>query len=196
MRPAIKSDKQKLINIMVQSYYSNPTLLYLCRKLKNREKYIAHIASYMFDFAYRRNGVFLSSNEMGVTVCFQYNYRKPDLYDYYLKLKMAFSAFKWSKLSEINRHTSYVNSFRPKDGNYLYFWLYGVLPEEEPRVSAREMGFHILKLANEKGLSIYAETTIEQNKRVYERYGMEVYHFWYNPESKLPTWFLRTPLKS
>jgi len=194
MRLANKNDKKKLIEIMVNSYLDNPSLLYYSRNFSNRRKYIARIAAYMFDFAYRRQGVYFSSNEMGVTVCFRYNIRKSDLYDMYLLLRMALKAFKISKILEINRHNRYVKSFRPKDGNYLYFWLYGVLPEEEPRVSAREMGFFMMKQAKEKKLPIYAETTVEKNKNVYVRYGMEVYHFCYNPESKLSTWFLRTPL--
>jgi hypothetical protein len=191
MKQATIEDKKTVLRILENSFLDNPTLLFLIRNPERRQFYIRRIAEYAFDFAIRRNGVYLSDSGLGVAICFQYDFMKRDLLDYWNMFKMVVSAFRIRRLISIFRHTKTVERFRPENGDYLYFWFFGVAPDETPRVSARELSLQIMEMAERNKKDIYAETTLLKNRRVYERFGFEVYHSWFNPENGIQVWFMR-----
>lgn len=191
MKLARLSDKEKVVEILLESFATNPTFQFLIRNNKRKQHYVERIASYAFDFAIRRRGVVLSNNEKGVALCFKYDYMKKDMIDIIRMVTLVIRAFAVRKIFKILRHTNYVEKTRPQCGDYYYFWFFGVLSEEQPKTSGRELAIHVLKKAESESKDIYAETTLEKNKRVYERFGFEVYKEWYNPENELNVWFMR-----
>ena len=193
MRIATQNDRSTVIDILTRSFLDNPTLLFLARSQKNREKYIARIAEYAFDFAIRREGVFISDNEKGVAICFRYNYMKRDFRDALMTAQLVVRAFSIRRILSIVYHNYMVNRTRPQKGNYLYFWFFGVEPDEQPRVSGRELWRGILNIANYQHLDVYAETTLRKNKIIYERFGFTVYHKWENPLNHITVWFMQRP---
>lgn len=191
MRLAKKNDKQKVSDIIKHSFDTNPTLLYLIRSKRNKSEYIARIADYAFEFAQRRNGVFISENGKGAAICFRYNYMKNDVRDLLQLAIMLIKACALRRVLAIAYHNYMINKQRPRDGEYLYFWFFGVEPTEQPRISARELAKGVMQMADYQRLDIYAETTLVQNKRIYERFGFEVYHQWHNPLNQITVWFMR-----
>jgi ribosomal protein S18 acetylase RimI-like enzyme len=196
MKNASISDKECVVSILTQSFLKNPTLLYLIRNKRNKERYIKRVVNYAFNFAIRREGVFLSENRKGVAICFQYNYMKQDYIDIIRLSKAIISAFSIRKLLVTAYHNYHIEKQRPSDGRYLYFWFFGVDPQEQPKQSAKDLATNIIKMSNYQELDIYAETTLEQNKRVYERYGFEVYKHWQNPINKINVWFMHKSKES
>ena len=156
----------------------------------NVSKRIAAIAEYVFDFAWKRKGVYLSDNGKGVAICYQYNYRNVLLGDFILMFKLAIKAIHYRKLLNVFLHDSFIKKQRPESGNYLYFWFFGVLHEEQPKTSARDLTQQIFSLSKKLQLPIYAETTIEKNKVVYQRFGFKVYKTWFNRANGIKVWFM------
>ncbi len=187
MKLAKKTDRAKVIAILEKSFAENNTLLFLTRKRSQIRK----VAAYAFDYAFRRKGVFLSDSENGVAICYEYHKKKKDLVDYFFEVKLFFNALSLKRLHKILAHTKKIENSRPKDDNFLYFWFFGSKPESLQQNSAKELYLNILKLAQQKQLNIYAETTILKNKNVYERFGFEVYKQWFNPDSGFNVWFMR-----
>lgn len=191
MKIASIRDKAKVVNIISGSFENNPTLLFLIRNTKRKKYYMSCIAGYAFEFAFRRNGVFLSDNERGAAICFRYNYMKKDLWDILSLLKMIILAFSFRRLIKIIYHNHYIERIRPQHGNFLYFWFFGALPEFQQGESAREVTAEIFDMAKYSMLDIFAETTLEKNKRVYERFGFKMYQSWYNPYNKIQVFFMK-----
>jgi len=191
MKLATAKERETAIHILTKSFCDNPTLLFLIRSKKKKTNYIKKIAEYAFDFAFRRNGVFLSDSENGVAICFKYNFMKRDIIDFFLLIRMVISAFALCRIIKIMKHSTYIEKVRPANGEYMYFWFFGVKPEEQPKVSARELAVTIITMAKRKQLDLYAETTLPQNKLVYERFGFEVYRHWYNKTNGINVWFMR-----
>jgi|GEM_PF-301325 len=191
MKAAQKSDKSKVIDILAQSFEENPTLNFMVGDTKNKKNRIRAIAEYAFDYAIKRDGVFLSDNENGAAICYKFNRRKNDLHDLVLLCKMIWSGLDFHKFFDINNHVNQIKKERPVHGDYLYFWFFGVDPHEYPRTSAHELYKELFLQSRKKQLDIYAETTIERNKNIYVRFGFEVYKTWYNPINGITVWFMK-----
>lgn len=193
MKIALKKDKEKVIEILKHSFIDNPTLTFMVGESKYKENRIASIAEYAFDYAFRRRGVFLSDNENGAAICYKFNSKRNDLADVFLLCKMIWSGLDFHRFFDINNHIKEIKAARPKSGDYLYFWFFGVDPHEYPRVSAREMCESLFLSSRKRQLDIYAETTIKKNMAVYLRFGFEVYRTWYNPKNGITVWFMKRP---
>lgn len=191
MKTANIHDKSKVVGIIAKAFEDNPTLLFLIRNTKNKRYYLECIAGYAFEFAVRRHGVFLSDNDRGVAICFRYNYMKKDVRDLINLLKLILLAFSIRRILLIFYHNHYIEHIRPQDGNFLYFWFFGALPELQQGRSARDLSSEIFAMARKSGLDILAETTLKKNKTVYERYGFKTYLQWYNPYNKIHVYFMR-----
>jgi hypothetical protein len=194
MRKATQADKPVVIAIICETFKINPTIQFMIKHDEKANHRIAAIAEYAFDFALKRKGVFISDNNKGVAICYQYNYKNVFLGDFFLMLKMVVKAIHFRKVLKVFLHDSFIKRQRPNDGNYLYFWFFGVLPEEQPKTSARDLTLQIFRLSDTLQLPIYAETTIEKNKRVYQHFGFRVYKTWLNRANGIQVWFmLREP---
>lgn len=73
------------------------------------------------------------------------------------------------------RREAYRQKVRPKEP-FFYVWFLGVDRAHRGTSCIRELREKIFSEAAIHGLPILLETTIEQNRRVYERYGFQVYH--------------------
>jgi len=190
MRKAAPHDKQLVIDIISEAFQENPHFDFLLRK-SNREKHIRKLAAYAFDYGLRRNGVFISSDNTGAAIVYKYNQVPESFTDHLNSLRLALSSFELSRLPDIIRHEGLLKSKRPAEGEYLYFWFLGVKTARRARTAAREIRDHIFDLARAEHLSVYAETTIERNKLLFERLGFEVYDYTENSEHNLKVWFMK-----
>ena len=191
MRLANNYEKHKVVKILTTAFHNNPTMLFMIRDTSKKNYYIKKIAEYAFEFAFRRNGVYISDSGEGVAICYKYNFMKKDLLDFFFQLKLVLKAFKIKRLFSIMRHTTRIENTRPASGRFFYFWFFAADPKEQPKTSARELAYNIMRMAKNKKMAIYAETTLIKNKNVYERFGFEVYRKWFNPESGFNVWFMR-----
>ncbi|MBL0279801.1 MAG: hypothetical protein IPQ11_05590 [Bacteroidetes bacterium] len=190
MRIATIADRATVVNIIVAMFKHNPTIQFMVKNDNKTNKRITAIAEYAFDFAVARDGVYISDNNKGVAICYQYNVKSITLKDIGLMIKMVFKAIHISKLFQIFLHDNFIKSQRPVDGNYYYFWFFGVLAEEQPKISARDLTIALFEKAKIQRIPIYAETTLEKNKKVYERFGFKVYKTWINQTNGIQVWFM------
>ena len=191
MKKATLKDRELVISILTDSYVNTPTFQFLMRDNRNPNKYTRRIAEYAFDFGIKRNSVYLSENEKGVAIAFHSDQLTLDFHDIWLQGKLALHAVNLRKFFSIIRHNSYVQKIKDKHKPYIYYWFWAAVKEENQGQSARDLGFSIYKMAKEKKLPIIAETTMKQNKIIYERYGFHVFEEWTNPENGLHVWFLK-----
>lgn len=157
----------------------------------NNPRYINHLAQYAFDFGYHRSSIYISDNERAFAICYWKGKEKYNWFDYFLQCKLFITALSVRRIFKILKHTITLSAQHPKHKPFLYFWFYGALSEAKQGQSARELAYGLLKIAREQKSDIYTETTMEQNRRVYERFGFEVYHESYNKDGDFPVWFMR-----
>lgn len=189
MRLAEKKDKKRIVDIICESYDSNPSVNWVIKNDKHRARRIRVLAEYAFDMAYRRKGVYISSNNEGITICYKYNVRKESLGDYIGQAKLALFSIGVSRALKILKREGYTKKTRPANGEFLYFWFWGVSDKARGSSAAKESKDYIFELSKNLQLPIYLETSVPQNKRVYERYGFETYDTWTDNDHLI--WLMR-----
>ena len=102
-----------------------------------------------------------------------------------------FNAIGVSRILKILKRESYTKSKRPASGDFLYFWFFGVDPDFQDGNAARDLKEYIFNLSEKENLPIYLETSVEKNKRVYLKFGFEIYHTWKLEEQGLELYFMR-----
>jgi len=189
MRKATSADKHLVTSILSDAFLTNPSVLQVVKSDHKVVQRVEHLAHYAFKTALRRNGVYLSSDEQGVAICYRYNSKKNALVDYWHQLQLVVLAIGINRVLKVLKRDNYIQKIRPGSGEYLYFWFLGVNEASRGSGGAMELKNVILKEARDQHLPIYLETSVEKNKRVYERFGFELYHTWKTDTSTL--WFMK-----
>ncbi len=185
------NDKQRVVHIISSAFDQNPSVNQVIKSDSKRNSRIKSLAAYAYETAKVRKGVFISSDKNGVALCYRFNQKKEGLNDYLNQLKLVINSISPERVFKILKREAYVKSKRPASGDYLYFWMLGVNEEGRGRGAARELKNLIFSLSKNLQLPIYLETSVPQNKRVYERYGFMVYHIWSIPGENLCMWFMK-----
>lgn len=167
--------REQCIHIIQRTFEGNPAVDFTIGTgwpLRFKKK---RLAAFMFDYCHRRNGVYLSENGKGI-ICF-YRHSTPvfPLYTFFDELcvgALAIGPFRLKKVVERSRE---VKRHHKKHSDFIHCWYLGVLKEYRDMSTALELKKLLIAQSNRSGLPVLAETTILQNKRVYERIGFKTY---------------------
>jgi hypothetical protein len=136
-----------------------------------------------------REGAWISDNDSGVALCYLFNKKVFSPREIISMLWFAVSSISFSRYPEVRYRELYREKQRPPDGNYLYFWFFGVTGEGGR--AAWELGRGILEEADRLQLPVYLETAIPRMKPIYERFGFSTYHYWEDKEKDIRFWFMK-----
>lgn len=191
MTKAKQTDKQLVIDIISNSFINNPSVLRVIKNDAKKTKRIRAMAEYVFDTTYLTGGILLSSDKTGVAICYHYKRREKGIVDFFNQVKLVVKAIGISRSLGVSKRDKYISKQRPTNGNYMYFWFFGVKDQGKGRGAAIELRNKIFNDAYQKQLPIYLETSILQNKLVYERFGFSVYHSWKETDTTPEAWFMK-----
>ncbi len=148
MRKAKLADKDKVIYIISSTFEDNPGVNWLIGRGGNHHRKVNRLACYAFFKSFLGEGVFISSNEKGVALCYRFNYKVFSLKEVFYQLRFALLSINPWRIPKVLKRESYRRSKRPLSGDYLYFWFLGVLPGAERAVY--ELRDAIFELAHGK----------------------------------------------
>ena len=189
MRKAQKSDKDLAVKIITETFLDNPGVNWMLRKNGNRKKQIKRLAEYAFIHSQVRDGVFISSNEKGVALCYPYYVKKFSLLELYHEIIFLITSVPLLRIPEIIKREIYRKKIRGKNDNYFYFWFFAVTSDGEN--AGFELKHAVYDEAANANKPILVETAVRRNKLVYERMGCETYHYWVDKEKDIEYWFLK-----
>lgn len=177
MRRATPYDRKRAVSILANAFKENPGVLWVVKNDSKMDDRIVALCEYCYDTAFEINGVFISNDFNGVSLIFpmenkKFSWRTPILY-----FKLAVNALGIFRIGEVIRRELYLSKHRPKH-NFLYFWMVAVDPNCKGIDTMQEMTYWAAAYSKHLNLPLVAETTLEKNKKVYERYGYEEYHRW------------------
>ncbi len=190
MKLATKEDKEKVIRILSESFETNPSVNWVIKSDDKRVDRIKELVDFSFETGLENSGVYLSSDEKGAAICFPYHKKKSTLSGILNQVKLVAKAIGVGRVGKVLKRESYINKHRI-DKQFLYFWFLGVLNEARGSEAAYELRNEFFRLSEDLNLPICLETSVEQNKIVYQRFGFEVYHTWIDEEKGIHLWFMR-----
>ena len=189
MRKGTLIDQNLVVSLMVRMFKDNPAVVSLIKPGKNIEKGIRSLAVSSFFQSLHRDGIWISSNQKAVALCFPFNSGKFSLKEFFLELSFAVNYIGLMRLPRILAREAYRKKQRPADGKYFYFWFFAALPDAGE--AAFELKNGIFEQAKKANLPIYTETSVERNQKIYERYGFRTYQIWEDAQEKIKFWFLK-----
>lgn len=189
MIKANDTDRAKIVQIITNTFDTNPSVNIVIGSKGNRRKKIRRLAAYAFVKSLNRNGAYLSDNKKGAALCFRSNQGASNLNEFMHELRFAFSIPPKNVFQTLKRE-SYIKKHRFK-GEHLYFWFLAV--ESGGGSAGFEIKDDLFELSEKEKRPILLETSVARNKAIYERYGFKVYHTWTDSGNGQPLWFMMRP---
>jgi hypothetical protein len=190
MIKATYNDKPFVVDILTQAYDSNSSVNYLIRQDNERTLRIKQLVEYAFETCWQSGEVYLSNDRKGAALLLRHDKEQTTVTSLLRDIKFAVSTIGILHLARVMAVEKYKKRTRPKLDNYLYFWWYGVKPGYQGEGAAKELRDEIFALADKRGLPILAETTGEKHSRVYQRWGLTLYHQWTTGQGTITYYFL------
>ncbi len=177
-------NKKEALGILLQAFRRNPNITWMARKATR--KYIKSICTHCLDLASSRGGAYLSRDRKGVVLVYERGGAldlRQKVYESLLKLRLFFTAIRWFGLGNILAQQREVAQHSPKE-RHLYCLILAVNKKEHSMNTVVELKDFLFHLSKERGLPIYAQTSLERNQRLFERYGFKTYHTIENKSGK------------
>jgi ribosomal protein S18 acetylase RimI-like enzyme len=174
MRKASYKDKELVINILSQSFRSDPHVSWLIEESKNKSK-LCVLIEYVFGESLERGEIYLSDDNQGVALWntekkekFSFDFIKRNLsFLFQVGLKSTVRALKTNKL---------VYNWYPQHQPYCQLYLIGVLPEGQGRGLASSLMDPMIEYMKSKNIPMHLETANARNVEIYKKKGFAVYH--------------------
>ncbi len=191
MKLAVKSDKDKVVKIICESFDTNPHVNLVIKNDRKRSKRMVAMAKYAFEFGMRRKGVHLTDDGLGVVIIYEDGKVSMNLKEYLMQLGLGFKAFTIARSPMVDKLEREIRKRRPGNVKFLYLWFFGVANEALGTNDARELMKHMFNLSAEQKIPIYLETSIKRNSIIYKRYGFEEYDLFKTGHEDLEMLYMR-----
>jgi hypothetical protein len=134
---------------------------------------ISLVAHFLLSEAIRNKGVFHDSNNKGI-ICFfeSKNKKKAHWWWRLLLIVFAIGPFRISRVLQRKRE---IELFHKQYENFIHCSYLAVLKDARGSNSIYELRDFLFNFQKEKKIPVLIETTIEKNKRVYERIGFNLH---------------------
>lgn len=187
-------NKQEIISHVSSLLQEIPTSLEIVKDDHKREQRFRYLAEHMVEKAIEKDGLIISENGRGIAILFRTNSKDGNFFkDLIQDLKLALKVTGIRKGLKAMKNQKYVRDQRPKEGDYLYCWFWGILKDargSDDSKTAYEMKNRFYAIAQELQLPIYAESRTRRIALAYRRYGFELFHEWQHPSGDT-MYFLR-----
>lgn len=177
MSDVFLKEKEIAVKIMQESFDNNPAVHYAIGK-KEAVFYKARrkaLASFMYTYCKNREGIFISPNGNGVICFYPSSAKFSFLHDIIAELKLALFGVGIIRLLPVMMRANAVARIRNKQGEHLHCWYLGVREGKRDFKTAVWLRDLLFSHAEKLSLPVCAETTMLQNKMVYERMGFITY---------------------
>lgn len=190
-------NKQEVIGHVATLLEEIPTSMEIVKDDSKRKKRFHYLARYMVEKAIEKDGLIVSENGRGIAILYRTHHNDRKFFkDMIQDLKLAYHVTGIRKGLKVMKTQKYVREQRPKEGEYLYCWFWGILEDSrgsDDSKTAYQMKNRFYEIAKDLQLPIYAETRIRRISLAYRRYGFELFHEWDHPSGDRMYFLRYTP---
>ena len=185
--------KEEVIENVALLLKEIPTSLEVVKNDSKKDKRFHYLAKHMVEKALKKDALIISENQKGIAILFKTS-RKDDNFwtEIPEQLGLLINVTGFKNALNILKSQKYVKNQRPKEGEYLYCWFWGILADARgaDTQTGKEMKDEFYRQAVEYNLPLYAETRMRKNALVYQRFGFELFNEWQHPSGDT-MYFLR-----
>ena len=158
-----------------------PSAQDIVKKGGDRDKRFLYLARHMVNKAIAKDALITAGNGLGIAILFEAGQEKePFFKEISQEIGLVLNVTGVKNALSIVKNQKYIKNQRPKNGQYLYAWFWGIVKDDRGAGThiASEMKDEFLRISEERQLPIYAETRLRTNAIVCQRYKFENFHTW------------------
>ncbi len=167
-------DKQSVIDILVRSFHDNPSVNYVIKQDRHREKRLAALMDYSFELCMSFGEIWINDEKTGCGLLLYPSQRVTNIRTIMLDLRLVLTSIGIFRFPMILKRESQIKRRHPP-GELTYLWFIGVRPEHQ----RQRIGSSILQKVIERSVAanrpIVLETSVPGNVTWYETFGFEVF---------------------
>jgi hypothetical protein len=171
----LMTEREKAIALLTGSFDGNPAVQFSIGNHKGYSFRKKQLAAFMYDYCKARKGVHLSSNGLGIMLYYHSDAPISLFHEVYLELKLVLFALGIKRAWRVWKRQQKVRQFHKAAQPFIHCWYIGALSEGRQFDAARELRNKLYQESDSCKRPVLAETTMLQNKNVYERMGFFTY---------------------
>lgn len=174
MNKAVYKDKDRVIDILAESFDDNKSVNYIIKQDKKRNQRIRKLMAYCFDICYLYGEVFLTDDKSGCALILLPDKKKYNLKSIWLDIKLIVSCIGISNIKKAMKRESKIKELQPKKLMY-YLWFIGIDSDKQKKGTGSALIKELIDEANSKQRPVYLETSTLKNIPWYEKFGFTIY---------------------
>jgi ribosomal protein S18 acetylase RimI-like enzyme len=164
---ATYSDKSFIVDILIRAFDNNNSVNYAIKQGKNRQKCLQRLMEYSFETCWQFGEIYYTPDRNAVVLLFTPEKKKISLTSIWRDTSLLLYSVKPHRIAGIVHRELILRKYYPQ--HLMYLWYLGV----EPQFQGQGVGSNVLKevmrLADERGLPIYLETSTLINLAFYRK---------------------------
>lgn len=188
---AQRKDKTRIIEILCQSFQSDPQINYILGSNGNKNKKLMRLMAYSFEFGLANGKVEISEDKNSVAIWKASNSKKMTINLFYESM-LFFFTFGWSGITRISAMEKKIAAFYPYKTIFNYLWILGTNPSEQGKGYGTAIISKAINRFEQDKVPLYLETSTDSNLKYYQRKGFELYHSMIlDSKTQLTTYLMR-----
>lgn len=174
MKIAKNSDKNKVVEILTNSFTDNKSINYIIPNDNNRIRRIRELMAYSFDMCMLSGKVCLADDDKGCALISYPERKKMSLYVVFLEIKLILFSIGIKNISKALKREKIISSHYPKAPIY-YLWFIGVHPEFQNKGVGQKLLEEVVADASSMNRPVFLETSTLKNIPWYQKFGLSIY---------------------
>jgi hypothetical protein len=175
MIKATYQDKDRVVDILAESFDDNQSVNYIVKQDKKRNQRIRKLMAYSFDICYLYGEVFLTDDKSGCALILFPDKKKNNLKSIFLDIKLVVSCIGISNIKKAMVRESKIKELQPKKLMY-YLWFIGVDQDQQNKGIGSALIKEVIEDAHSRQRPVYLETSTLKNIPWYEKFGFKIYN--------------------
>lgn len=192
-------DKEEIIQHVSTLLQEIPTSMEIVKDDSKKEQRFLYLARHMVEKAIKKDALLVSDDGRGIAIFFKMDGKGDGFWSGLIQdLKLALNVTGIRKGLKALKSQKFVRKQRPNEGEFLYCWFWGILPDARGNTSDKtpyKMKDEMYRISKALQLPIYAETRIRKVSIAYRRYGFKVLKEWEHPSGDTMYFLRYTPPK-
>ncbi|MFM9910203.1 MAG: GNAT family N-acetyltransferase [Chitinophagaceae bacterium] len=175
MTKAAHTDKELIINLLVNSFNDNKSVNYILKQDSKRQQRLRQLMEYSYEICNLYGDVLLSHNKKACALLMFPDKKRTTIKSIMLDAKFAINCLGFSNIKNAMNREAAIKKIHPK-GLIYYLWFIGVETSEQGKGLGSQLMEKIIAEAKKMNRTICLETSTLKNIPWYKKLGFKIYN--------------------
>jgi ribosomal protein S18 acetylase RimI-like enzyme len=175
MKRAENTDREIIVNILVDSFRDNKSVNYIIKQDAKKEVRLRRLMEYSHDVCKLSGDVFITDDKAGCALIVKPDKKTASLNSILLDAKFVIGCLGLSNVKKAMSRESKIKSQHPV-GQLYYLWFIGVDPAKQHKGIGSQLLKEVIAEGKKEKRTICLETSTQINIPWYQSFGFKIYN--------------------